>query len=263
MSKETIIAVAGVFERKEEMIQSLCERYLNKNGIILEYSFVDGDSRIDTWSKYDSVLLVLSGDAEADDVQKELLVGHPHLRAVEYNDNYDCLFSSVCCEIDAILSGLEIEKKFLIEYPDFELLSKYKPFRVEISQTYLVSSVGSHRIRKRGANGEFSYFETLKIRMTESCCEESERLIAYSEYIELMKSADVTKSTINKFRYCFLYENQYLELDVFPFWKDRALLEIEVKNEYDIVSLPNDIRVIEDVTNNPRYKNNYLASLKL
>ena len=78
-----------------------------------------------------------------------------------------------------------------------------------------------------------------------------------------MKAADPEKSTINKFRYCFLYEGQYCELDVFDFWNDRALLEIELKNEDDIVNLPEEIKVIDDVSDNPKYKNNHLASLKL
>ena len=60
-----------------------------------------------------------------------------------------------------------------------------------------------------------------------------------------------------------MYEGQYFELDVFDFWNDKALLEIELKNEDDTVILPDEITVIEDVSDNPKYKNNHLASLKL
>lgn len=104
------------------------------------------------------------------------------------------------------MSGYEIEKKFLVEYPDFALLEKYNPFKAEISQTYLLCAVGSHRIRKRGSNGTFTYFETLKIRVTGSCAEETEDVISKAQYDELMKSADPDKNTIIKDRYCFLTE---------------------------------------------------------
>lgn len=264
MSNISKIALAGNLDNICETVGIVSELYKNKPCSIS--LFCDDEkslSLIDLWAKYDAVIMLGSNDIEADERLKERLVGHAHLRYVKYTDSKERLTDALKTEIDAIISGLEIEKKYLIAYPDFEKLAKYKPFRAEISQTYLVSSLGSHRIRKRGADGNFTYFETLKIRVSPTCCEESEGVISEKEYNELMKSADPDKNTINKFRYCFLYEGQYCELDVFDFWRDKALLEVELKNEGDTVVLPDEITVIEDVSDNPRYKNNYLASLKL
>ncbi|MFR2018063.1 MAG: hypothetical protein ACLS27_05460 [Eubacterium sp.] len=143
------------------------------------------------------------------------------------------------------------------------MLEKYNPFKAEISQTYLLCAVGSHRIRKRGSNGTFTYFETLKIRVTGSCAEETEDVISKAQYDELMKSADPDKNTIIKDRYCFLYEGQYFELDVFRFWNDRAFLELELKSENQEYKLPPEIKVIKDVSDDYHYKNSYLAGLKL
>ena len=39
-------------------------------------------------------------------------------------------------------------------------------------------------------------------------------------------NADTSKHPIRKTRYCVVYENQYIEIDVFPFSKDKAILEI-------------------------------------
>lgn len=264
MAEKTKIAIAGNLNNLSEIIEQIRELYNNKPCDISP--FCDDESApslIELWAKYDAVIMLGSNDAKADERLKERLVGHAHLRYVDCIEENECLLNAVKAEIDAILSGLEIEKKYLIAYPDFDALAKYKPFKVEISQTYLISSLGSHRIRKRGAHGNYTYFETLKIRISPSCCEESEGVISENEYNELMKAANPEKSTINKFRYCFLYEGQYFELDVFDFWNDKALLEIELKNEGDIVNLPEEIKVIDDVSDNPKYKNNYLASLKL
>ena len=264
MAEKTKIAIAGNLNNLSEIIEQIREIYNNKPCFISPFCDDEADvSLIELWAKYDAVIMLGSNDAEADERLKERLVGHAHLRYVDCFEENECLLNAVRTEIDAILSGLEIEKKFLIAYPDFDALAKYKPFKVEISQTYLISSLGSHRIRKRGANGIYTYFETLKIRVSPTCCEESESVISEKEYNELMKAADPDKSTINKFRYCFLFEGQYCELDVFDFWNDMALLEIELKNEDDTVILPDEITVIEDVSDNPKYKNNHLASLKL
>lgn len=239
-----------------------------------------GINIIDSWARYDALIVLqtapeseyISTCARIEDYQTALkfeqnllgvTVGHSHLRYVKNQTNFEEKYQSVKAEINSILSGYEIEKKFLIEYPDLDSLQKYRPFKAEISQTYLLCAVGSHRIRKRGTNGIFTYFETLKIRVTGSCAEETEDVISKAQYDELMKNADPNKSTIVKDRYCFLYDGQYFELDVFPFWNDKAFLELELKSENQKFTLPPEIKVVEDVSDDYHYKNSYLAGLKL
>ena len=67
---------------------------------------------------------------------------------------------------------------------------------------------------------------------------------------------------IRKERYCLTYDNQYLEIDVYPFWKNQAILEAEVNDEEVRIRLPEEIRVIREVTGDPAYKNASLASRK-
>ena len=217
-------------------------------------------------SEYFSTSARIETYDEALEYQKKLLavtVGHSHLRFIKNESTFEEKYLSCKAEFESVLSGYEIEKKFLVEYPDFASLEKYNPFKAEISQTYLLCAVGSHRIRKRDSNGTFTYFETLKIRVTGSCSEETEDVISKAQYDELMKSADPDKNTIIKDRYCFLYEGQYFELDVFRFWNDRAFLELELKSENQEYKLPPEIKVIEDVSDDYHYKNSYLAGLKL
>ena len=156
-------------------------------------------------------------------------------------------------------AGIELEKKFLIEYPDLEDIAKYTPIKYEIEQIYLISEVGSHRIRKRSHFGIPTYFETLKVRITESKCHEDEDVITEPEYEQLKLAADPKLHPIYKDRYVFSYGGKVLELDVFPFWDDKAFLEIELESEDDEYTIPPEIRIIEDVSDNKEYKNRHLA----
>ncbi|MBR3149888.1 MAG: hypothetical protein IKF64_06935 [Eubacterium sp.] len=155
--------------------------------------------------------------------------------------------------------AIELEKKFLIEYPDLQSLAKYNPIKYEIEQIYLISDVGSHRIRRRTHFGIDTYFETLKVRINGSKCHEYEDVITLEEYEARKLIADPDKHPIFKDRYVFAYGDKVLELDVFPFWDDKAFLEIELESEEDDYSIPPEITVIEDVSDDPKYKNNYLA----
>lgn len=291
---ETIVAKKQL-ENEAEILKKAEQSEKNEVVIIYDrgitdcFSYVDdsdalaeniGVNIVDSWARYDALIVMETAPEseyfstsarietydEALEYQKKLLavtVGHAHLRFIKNESTFEEKYQSVKAEINSILSGYEIEKKFLIEYPDLASLQKYRPFKAEISQTYLLCAVGSHRIRKRGTNGIFTYFETLKIRVTGSCAEETEDVISKAQYDELMKNADPNKSTIVKDRYCFLYDGQYFELDVFPFWNDKAFLELELKSENQKFTLPPEIKVVEDVSDDYHYKNSYLAGLKL
>jgi CYTH domain-containing protein len=58
-----------------------------------------------------------------------------------------------------------------------------------------------------------------------------------------------------------MYENQYFEIDVYPFWKDKAILEIELNDENTKISFPKEIKVIKEVTEDEAYKNASLARI--
>ena len=144
MAEKTKIAIAGNLNNLSEIIEQIREIYNNKPCFISPFCYDESaPSLIELWAKYDAVIMLGSNDIQADERLKERLVGHAHLRYVDCIEENECLLNAVKAEIDAILSGLEIEKKYLIAYPDFDALAKYKPFKVEISQTYLISSLGS------------------------------------------------------------------------------------------------------------------------
>ena len=58
-----------------------------------------------------------------------------------------------------------------------------------------------------------------------------EEKLSQDEYLTLLMEADPAKHSIRKTRYCFTWEEQYFELDVYPTWSDQAILEVELKDE--------------------------------
>lgn len=155
----------------------------------------------------------------------------------------------------------EIEKKFIIKYPDLKILKSISEY-TEIEQIYLLNDEGfSERIRKRGKDGDFKYYHTLKKRVSAIRRIEEERLISEEEYEKLKERANPKLNTIYKTRYCIPHFKHVLEIDVFPFWKKQAFLEIELKDEDEKYELPEYLEIIDDVSENGAYTNRALAEL--
>lgn len=135
---------------------------------------------------------------------------------------------------------------------------------MEIIQTYLCSANADEvRVRQRGENGHYLYFKTTKRTVSGLKRVEVEKRLSKDEYLTLLMSADTSKRQIRKDRYCLTYDNQYFELDVYPFWDDKAILEIELSDEKADVRFPSFFKVIREVTEDPSYKNAALAQISV
>ena len=131
---------------------------------------------------------------------------------------------------------------------------------MDIIQIYLkVDEKEEIRVRQRGSDGHYIYYLTRKIRINEHKHLKTERRISENEYLNLIMNADASLGRIRKERYCLAYNNQYFQIDVYPFWKDKALAEIEMYDVSDEVFFPEQIKVIKEVTDDPDYKNASLA----
>lgn len=155
----------------------------------------------------------------------------------------------------------EIERKFLIEYPDIRILEEHPGCtKSEIAQTYLKTDNGfTSRVRKRTTGGVTKYIFTEKKRVNDVKCIENEREITKEEYNDLLKLADPERNTIEKTRYCLPCNGRIAEIDIYPFWTDRAIAEVEMEDETEEVALPDFIRVIREVTAEKAYKNASIA----
>ena len=156
--------------------------------------------------------------------------------------------------------GYEIERKFLVEFPDVEKLDFKK--RIGITQTYLKN--GEHdsqrRVRRIDVNGNISYTYTEKIFITPVTREENEKEISSEDYERLLKEAKKEFKPVEKVRYAFDYHGQLFELDTYPLSDELAIMELELSNAEQIIDFPDNVRVIKDVSADKRYSNSALAT---
>lgn len=201
---------------------------------------------------------------ELDDKLIASWTGHPHLRIIDNSTEFEEKLEKLLKEIASFLGEpepLEIERKYLICYPDLkELESKPNCTKVDITQTYLTSENGvERRIRARGIDGNYVYYLTEKREITGLKRIETERRLTQDEYLELLMQADNKLHTIHKTRYCLSDHNQYFEIDIYPEWDKQAIMEIELREEDQEVQLPDFIKVIKEVTDDKAYKNYQMA----
>lgn len=204
--------------------------------------------------------------AALDDKLIAAWTGHPHLRVIDNATDFEDKLKRLISEISVFLGEpepYEIERKFLIEYPDLDALEKLPNCqRVEIIQTYLNAPEGEEtRVRQRGVDGHYIYFQTTKKKISDVKRVEVERRLTQEEYLRLLMDADPSCRPIRKTRYCLTWENRYFEIDVYPFWKDKAIVEIELSDENSEIHFPKILNVIIEVTGDDAYKNASLAKI--
>ncbi len=154
----------------------------------------------------------------------------------------------------------EIERKFLIKFPDTVLLEGLCGCeRIDMSQTYLLCDDGSMRVRKSVSDGRTVYYRNIKKRISDMSHFEDEKVISEETYNELLFCRDGARNTIEKTRYAIPFCGHIIEIDVYPFWTDRAVLEVELGSEEEEFELPEYVCVIKEVTGDKRYSNKALA----
>lgn len=245
-----------------------------------------GETLVQTRDDYDAVLYMLSAANGAEEAytlannvarmetveearekdEKTLAawVGHPHLSIVDNSTGFDEKVSralAVICDLLGVPVSRERERRFLIEMPDFAALEKYNPVRSHIVQTYLPNAGDTERrVRQRGSGEDYTFFYTEKTP-TEDKLERGEReqKISPKEYTSLLAQADPSATPIHKDRYCFAFESQYLELDVYAGESKRAIVEIELSANDTDVTLPDELKLIREVTGEEGFSNHAIA----
>ncbi len=190
--------------------------------------------------------------------------GHPHLRVIGNQTSFEAKLQRLLSEISSALGEpetFEIERKFLIEYPDVAWLEAQPNCRrVEIIQTYLQPDDGlDRRVRQRGENGTFLYYETTKRILPSGQAVELSRRLTGREYLSLLLNADTSRRQLRKTRFCMTYGLQSLKIDLYPFWHRQAMVQLHMRSADEPVHFPPQLKLIREVTGVKEYKNSSLA----
>lgn len=158
-------------------------------------------------------------------------------------------------------SGVEIERKYIIKMPDVLLLSGQNEYtKSEILQIYLPSQNGeTHRIRYRKYQDREEYTETRKIRIDEMSSEEIEGPISPERFSELSANIREGSRPLKKVRHTFMYLENVFEIDIYPEWKNSAIMETELADRNQLVEIPSFIEILMEVTGNISYSNSAMS----
>ncbi len=160
---------------------------------------------------------------------------------------------------------LEIERKYLIDFPDLNVIASQPDYsRSDIEQAYLAEG-GRVRMRRyfdNASGGEYvRYYKTYKESIGGISRIEVESEITQNEYLTLSERRALGTRVIRKTRHCFTYHGLLFELDIYDFWSDKATLEVELESENRQVELPPFISVLRDVSEDADYTNFALAKV--
>lgn len=187
--------------------------------------------------------------------------GHPHLRVINNDVDFDKKMNRVLKEISNVLGlpqPIVEERKYIVEItgdtPEDCTFS-------EIAQTYLKAEPGVEtRLRRRGWMGNFVNVHTMKRRISPQEEIVTERQINNHLYETMMGLADPERQTIHKKRCSFIYKGQYFELDTYlDQLEGLVILETKGITEHKSVKFPPFLHVVEDITGDARYYNYNLA----
>jgi len=203
----------------------------------------------------------------ADRLTQEAWLGHPHFVVLDNSTLFEDKMKRLLNAIRKFLGdpvGIEIERKYLVGAVPHPLPVPHQV--IEIEQHYLVSPNVNEvlRIRRRWQDGRGATFYLTKKSATESMIarHETERQITQDEYTRFLADADKDFDPVRKKRHCFIWQNQYFELDVFTAPERIAglvLLEIELTEETQEVVLPPWLTIAGEVTNDPKFTNYAMA----
>lgn len=201
----------------------------------------------------------------ADEKTMQAWVGHSHLRIIDNSTGFEEKMRRALQAISIILGipvPLEIERKFLLsEMPNFAERELAAAQKISIEQIYIASCSDEEvRIRQRTQDGFSSYYLTRKIPVDSGVRQEREEEIRAIEYMEMRKQQIPGSRIIRKNRYCFAYNNQYFELDVFIEPAQICLLEIELTERNVLVDIPKFLKIAKEVTDDKRYSNYAIAT---
>jgi len=191
---------------------------------------------------------------------RECWLGHPHFKIIDNSTDFEGKINRAFSAISHFLglpAPLQITEKFLVKSVQYEKIPAHQVIYIE--QMYLRSKNKNEeiRIRKRGQNGAYLYFLSRKVLI------EEEELITEQEYLNLTKLIDPQTDVMRKERICFLWNNQYCELDGYKGKREGITIlkvePVETARAAAKIHIPPFISVEDNITGNPQYNERSLA----
>lgn len=255
MSDEDFVNILNYFGTNEEKVLAGYDAVLHlvtcAKGAEFAYNFGNA-------ARYESVEVA----REKDDLTLRAWNRHPSLFVIDNSVNFEDKINRAIAQIYQVIgqSVPDVKKrKYLIRMPDTEAIcKKYNALPIDMVQTYLTSGSPNveRRIRQQLSGNGYLYFYTERRTDEDGNKWVTERPLSEKEYVNYIMECDMSLHPVRKAKYRFGYESRRMEIDVYPFSEDRAILFTYGDSRDE---LPPEIHVIKEVTGNDEYKNRALA----
>ena len=156
----------------------------------------------------------------------EAWVGHPNVDSVgnkgsNFQHKINALISKVAWSIgidvgDRLMQGAR-KVKFVVDGPlpaDNVFPERFRDFEVIHHFLRTPSKTMHSRLRKRGRKGKWSYTHTIR-KVVAGQVIEVKTPLSHRDYLTLLPQEDPHHYAVSKTRRCFLWKNQYYQLDIY------------------------------------------------
>jgi len=253
----------GILKRKGLTRAAIRHRY---DGVIHLVTAADGAAEYYT-GENNSARLESPEEALRIDLRtQESWLGHPRFKIIDNSTDFQGKIKRTFSAIARLLGIPDVpptREKYLVERIETSALPAHQ--RLDIEQVYLRSKDKREetRIRRRGQDGTYFHFlARTRPAGSQNVPVEEEELIPEQEYLSLSRLMDPKTEVLSKERMCFLWNNQYFELDSY---KGRhkglmmLLVESQEPREKGRAHVPPFVVAGKCVTHDPRYTDRSLA----
>ena len=257
----------AMLKRKNLSEVNVRDRY---NGVIHLVTAADGAEEYYTGENNTARIESSEEALLIDQKTRESWLGHPHFKIMDNRTDFEGKIRRTFEAISEFLGihvPLERKEKYLVQSVDYRMLPTHQTIQIE--QVYLRAKnrMEEVHIRKRGQDGAYLYFLSRKRAAKHpGTWIEEEELIAEQEYLNLKNLIDPKTDIIEKERICFLWNNEYFELDKCKGKLDGlTILKVEFDDparKRKNTHIPPFIAKGKNITDDPRYQTRNMAAKK-
>ncbi|MDD3845129.1 MAG: AAA family ATPase [Syntrophorhabdaceae bacterium] len=256
----------GILKRKSLTRAAIRHRY---DGVIHLVTAADGAAEYYT-GENNSARLETPEEALYIDLRtQESWLGHPRFKIIDNSTDFEGKIKRTFSAIARFLGIPDVPptgEKYIVGHVELAALPAHQ--RIDMEQAYLRSRDKREvtRIRRRGQDGVYFHFlARTRYAGGGSLPVEEEELIPEQQYLSLTRLMDPRAEVLSKERICFLWNNQYFELDRYKGRHEGLVVLLAESPGPDggrPTAIPPFVTIGRKVTNDPRYADRTLARRK-
>jgi len=241
------------------------------NQVVHMVTAAEGAEEYYTVEHHATRLETLGEARERDKLASEAWIGHPYVDIIDNSSDFDskinrlisCVALKIGVDIGDRLKENAKKIKFAISgpLPKDSAFPNFRDFEVTHNYLQTTSRTMQSRLRKRGRQGKYSYIHTIrKQQEVGGQVIEVKTPVSHREYSNLLGQTDPLHLTVNKTRRCFMYNNQYFQLDIYKEPCHQRCSGLMLLETYTTLSpedfatrLPTFLNIEQQVTGDPAF----------